>query len=185
MMLSWPFYAWMPEAWGYENHWLENVQMLLLLLCFMLCLATGKDKPFYRTLALLVVVIALREVNCGRTLFFPVPGEVNRYYSWSQIPYGWVVRWAYKIFIAGVALRFILVRGFQTCYCLLKEWRLPVWNAGVGVVAVVVTLLAEKQWGEARLEELAELVVYATLASTLFLYGWARLPRAAAPKVSG
>lgn len=178
-MLSWPFYELLPEPWGYENNVLENAQMLLLLLCFLLCFFPCKDRCFYRALSLFVVVVALREVNCGRTLFFPVPGEVNHYYSWSQIPYGWVVRWAYKLFIAMVAFRFAMVHGFPSCLRLLKEYRFPVWNALVGGASVGVTLLGEKVWGEPRLEELAELSVYAALASTLYLYSRGKLPRIA------
>jgi len=176
-MLAWPFHLYMPESWGYENHWIENVQMLVLLLCFILCWRAKTDRAFWRTLAFLFVILALREVNCGRTLFFAVEGKENAYLKWSQIPYGWVVRLAYKAFIIAVVFVFVRVGGLRTCVRLLKGSKWPVWNVAAGAVAVPVTVLSEHYFGYATLEELAELVVYFAMASTIRLYGMGRLSK--------
>lgn len=168
----------MPESWGYENHWIENVQMLVLLLCFILCWRAKTDRAFWHSLAFLFVILALREVNCGRTLFFAVEGKENAYLKWSQIPYGGVVRLAYKAFIVAVACVFARVGGLRTGVRLLKGAKLPVWNALAGAAAVPATVLSERYFGYATLEELAELVVYLAMASTLWLYGMGRLPKA-------
>ena len=41
----------------------------------------------------------IREVNCGRTLFFHIPGTENAFYSWKEIKYGYLVHPIYGTYI--------------------------------------------------------------------------------------
>ena len=94
-----PCILYLPEKYGYENGLLENLQLIALLFGFILCLSYQKIKnkqnkdnenekteidqsmiKFFKFAALVIVILFLREINCGRTIFFPVPGEVNTLY---------------------------------------------------------------------------------------------------------
>ncbi len=69
-----PSVMFMPEKWGWENGVLENIQMVILFIGLYLSLKVDSNKKFFNFVAMVLVIIILREVNCGRTLFFSVPG---------------------------------------------------------------------------------------------------------------
>lgn len=86
-----PCILYLPEKYGYENGILENLQLIVLLCGFILCLSYKKIKSkqnqdneitsvdesmvkFFKFVALVIVILFLREINCGRTIFFPIPG---------------------------------------------------------------------------------------------------------------
>lgn len=66
-----PCILFMPEKYGYENGLLENLQMLTLLAGFIFALKSKINKKFFYLTAMVIVILAIREVNCGRTIFLP------------------------------------------------------------------------------------------------------------------
>ena len=77
-----PMLMFMPQKFGFENGLLENIQMTVLFIIMYFCLSAKNNKAFFKFAALALTIIIIREVNCGRTLFFPIPGEYHKYYSW-------------------------------------------------------------------------------------------------------
>ena len=175
-----PFYSNLPEAWGYENHLLEKLQMVVLLFSIGLCLTAPKDKGFYHCVALVFTILILREINCGRTLFFAIPGTVNQFYQWKNIPYGWLAHPLFALYIIYCLLRFLKHKRYLTLRRLLRRVRIPFWTLLLILIGILFTLLGERLMGEARLEESAELLFYLATASGLYLYSRQKLPNVSA-----
>lgn len=171
-----PFYNSLPEAWGYENHLLEGLQMVVLLFSIGLCLTAPKDKGFYRCVALVFTILILREINCGRTLFFAVPGTVNQFYQWKNIPYGWLAHPLFALYIISCILCFLKQKRYLTLRHLLCRVKIPFWPLLLILIGILCTILGERLMEEARLEETAELLLYLSTASGLYLYSRQKLP---------
>ena len=104
-----PMLMFMPQKYGFENGLLENIQMSVLFIMMYLCLSAKANKNFFKFAALALTLLIIREVNCGRTLFFPIPGEYHKYYSWRDLPWPWlgkVVHGLYGTWMAIVGLIF-------------------------------------------------------------------------------
>lgn len=126
-----PCLMYMPQKFGFENGLLENIQMAVLFVIFALCLTAKVNKRFFRFAALALTIIIIREVNCGRTLFFPIPGEYHKYYSWRQLPWPWlgkVVHTLYALWIAFVAFLFLKKKIYIDLWQIIKNVKFPVWN---------------------------------------------------------
>ena len=93
------FIKWLPLHFANENSLIENFQLVVILFAFIFCLKAKTDKPFFYSMALVMIILFLREINCGRTVFFLVPGGgPNAFYSWKEIPYGYLAHPLYGLF---------------------------------------------------------------------------------------
>ena len=167
-----PCVMFLPEHYGYENGLLEDIQMLVLLTGFILAVRSKVNKKFFNFAALILTIIALREINCGRTLFFPVPGEVNTYYSWKEIKYGWIANPIYGLYMACVAFYFFKNELFITLWKIIKEIRFPVWNVLLMLVGMGLGMYAEKAMHNMVFEEITELLFYVSLTGIIYLYAY-------------
>ena len=123
-----PCVMFLPESYGFENGVLENLQLIVLFLGFIFALMAKDNKKFFYFVAMIIAVLAIREVNCFRTVFFAIPGEINEFYTWDQIKFGWLYHPIYGLFIAYVAFYFLKNKLFLTAWEMLKNIKLPVWN---------------------------------------------------------
>lgn len=169
----------MPVEWGYENSLVENVQMAVLAAGMLLCLFARRERRLYRFAAMVFLLMMLREVSYGRTIFFAVPGEVDTFYKWSEIPYGWVAHVLVGLYMAYMALYFILNRLYKPLWGILTEIRIPLVTAVVMLVSMVVATVMEKM-ELAPAEEMAELAFYVALVTAVYSYTRDTLPKAAA-----
>ena len=80
-----PCIMFLPEKYGWENGILENMQLIILGIGFVIALTSKINKKFFIFVGLIITILALREINCGRTIFFPVPGVENTFYKWKDI----------------------------------------------------------------------------------------------------
>ena len=183
-----PCILYLPEKFGYENGLLENIQLVALLIGFILCLAYPKfNKPestddadslhtsmvnFFRFAALVIVILFLREINCGRTIFFPVPGEVNTFYGWKDIKYGWLAHPLYGLYMAYVAFYFLINKLFITLWKIVKNIKFPVWNVILMIVGMIWGTLAEEVYHNMVMEEVTELLFYVSLTGIIYLYAY-------------
>jgi hypothetical protein len=160
----------LPQNFGYENGLLENIQMLILLFCFIAALRAKTNKKFFIFLALVITILMLREINCGRTIFFPVPGEENNFYSWKDIKYGYLAHPLYGLYMISVAFYFIKNKLYLVLWNLLTKIKLPVYNILFLGIGFVLSMYAEKHTHNFVFEEMAELLMYASLAGIIYLY---------------
>ncbi len=165
-----PLGAYLPVEYGYENGLVENVQMAVLGLGVYFCLRAGNHRQFFVVVALVLVMLMLREVNCGRTLFFAKPGTVNEFYKWCEIPYGWVARAMFGLYISGVTAFFLWKRLYLQMRVVLGQVSVPVWNVLLMVVGGVLGICGERVMNNMTVEEFAELGLYVALVGGIHIY---------------
>ena len=169
-LLVYPAIQYLPKTWGYENGILENAQMIILLIGFILALKSKYHKQFFNFAALIITIIALREINCGRTIFFPIPGTVNQFYKWKDIPYGYLAHPLYGLYIAWVAIYFLKNKCYIPLKNMLTKIPLPVWNIAMMFLGIGLGEYAENCTHCFVFEEMGELLFYVSLVGIIYLY---------------
>lgn len=166
-----PCLIYMPQKYGYENGLLESIQMVVLFGIMAMCLTAQVNKRFFRFAALALTIIMIREVNCGRTLFFHIPGTENSYYPWREIKYGYLVHPIYGTYIGIIALIFLCKKLYLDMWNMIKNIKLPVWNLVFMGLASFCGAIAEKATNNNFIfEEGFELFFYTALAGVVYLY---------------
>ena len=169
-----PMLKYMPQKYGFENGLLENIQMGVLFIIMYLCLTARYNKRFLKFTALALTIIIIREVNCGRTLFFPIPDTYHQYYSWRDISPNWlgkVVHTLYGLWMAFVGLVFFGGKFHIDFWKLIKNIRFPFWNLVFACLAMFMGAIAEKATNNNFVfEEGFELLFYVSIMGILWLY---------------
>ena len=164
-----PATMFLPEKFGFENGVIENIQLVVLFLGVYFSVRPKVDKKFFSFIALVLGILLIREVNCGRTLFFAIPGEENAFYRWSEIKYGYLAHPIYGLYMAFVGIYFLKNKLFITLWEKIKNIKFPVWNFVLLAIGIVVGLLGEEIHNMV-LEESAELLFYVALVGFIYLY---------------
>ncbi|MBQ7763857.1 hypothetical protein IJ384_00665 [bacterium] len=164
-----PAVMFLPERYGFENGVIENIQLVVLFLGLFFALRPKVDKKFFTFVALVLGILLIREVNCGRTIFFPIPGEENAFYRWSEIKYGWLAHVIYGIYMAFVGLYFLVNKLFITLWQKLWSIKFPIWNFVLLLIGMIGGLYAEEMH-LLVFEESAELLFYVALVGFVYLY---------------
>ena len=165
-----PCIIFLPEKFGYENGLLENIQMFVLFLGLYFSFSTKFDKKFFIFAGLVLTILILREVNCGRTLFFPIPGTENAYYGWKDIKYGYLAHPIYGAFIASVGIYFLKNKLFVNLWNYIRTTKLPFWNIFLMCLGMGLGLFAEHTMHNMVFEEITELLFYVSLVGIIWLY---------------
>lgn len=173
-ILIFPMLAFLPQEYGYENGLLENIQMCVLFISIYLCFTAKFNKRFFKFCIFVLTILIIREVNCGRTLFFPIPGKYHQYYSWRDLPYPWLGKIAhslYALWIAIVGFIFFKNKIFIDLFELIKKIKLPFWNLFFAIISMFMGAIAEKATNNNFIfEEGFELLFYVSVAGIIWLY---------------
>ena len=174
LALIYPSLLYMPQEWGFENGVIENLQMIVLFIIFILCLTSKVNKKFFNFCALALTLLIIREVNCGRTLFFPIPDTYHQYYSWRDLPWPWlgkVVHGVYGTYIAFVSFIFFKKKIYIDLWNIIKNIKFPFWNLALACFAMFMGAIAEKLTNNNFVfEEGFELLFYVSILGLIFLY---------------
>ena len=165
-----PAVMFLPERCGWENGLLENIQMVVLFLGVFFSLRPKVDKKFFLFVAFVLGILILREVNCGRTLFFAVPGTENTFYSWSEIKYGYLAHPIYGLYIAFVGIYFLKNKLFINLWQKIRDIKFPIWNFFLLFLGMAGGIYAEECAHNFLLEEATELLFYTALVGFIYLY---------------
>lgn len=164
-----PVSLFLPEKYGYENGLIENIQLAVLFIGMFFSQRTKTDKKFFTFVTLVLGILFIREVNCGRTIFFPIEGQENAFYRWSEIKYGWLAHPIFGLYMAYVGFYFLKNKLFINLWEKLRDIKFPIWNFVLLIIGIIGGLYAE----EAHLlvmEEATELLFYVALISFIYLY---------------
>ena len=170
--LIFPCAKFLPPNFGYENGVIENIQMVVLTLSLLFALFAKSGKRFFYFVALVIFLLSAREINYGRTIFFPVPGEVNTYYSWKEIKYGWLVNPLVGVYIASGVLYFIFGKACIQMWQIIKSVKFPIWNFTFLFAGMILGIFAEKTGQSFVMEEACELLFYVSLMGIIWLYAF-------------
>ena len=171
IILTYPAMLWLPIKYTYENSLIENFQLIVLAVTFVMCCRAKTDKKFFYSIALLVIILMLREVNCGRTIFFAVEGVENTFYSWKEIKYGYLAHPLYGAFITVSALYFILTKSYKVLFKYIKKAKLSIYSWTFLCIGVIFAEIGEKI-GNFALEEMTETVMYLSFMALIYLHGF-------------
>lgn len=160
----------LPENFGYENGLFENIQLIVLLIGFIIAIRAKNNKKFFYFAAMVIIILFLREINCGRTIFFPIPGEVNSFYGWKDLKYGYLAHPIFGLYMAYTAFYFIKNKLYFTLIKFVTKTKLPILDIGLMLSGMAIGLIAEKHIGNFILEETGELLFYIALAGIIYLY---------------
>ena len=165
-----PCIMFLPVEYGYENGLLENLQLIALFLGAIFAFRSKIDKKFFYFVILVISILMLREVNCGRTIFFPVPDTVNEFYRWSEIKYGYLAHPLYGLYMTLVGIYFLKNKLFVTLWSKLKNIKLPIWDLILMLIGMALGTYAEEVAHNFVMEEITELLFYVALAGIIYLY---------------
>jgi len=167
-----PCTLFLPESFGIENGVLENLQLIVLFIGSVLAIKADNNKKFFYFVLMILGMLFLREINCGRTIFFPVPGVENSFYSWKDIKYGWLAHPLFGLYIASTVIYFLFNKLYITLWNFIKNIKLPIWNILLMILGMGIGLYAEKALSNMVLEEMCELLFYTSLTSIIYLYAY-------------
>lgn len=165
-----PCAIFLPEKFGYENGLLENIQMFVLFFGLYLSFSAKSDRKFFIFVGLVLIILALREINCGRTLFFPIPGIENAYYSWKDIKYGYLAHPLFGTFIACVAVYFLKNKLFINLWNYIRKTKLPIWNILFILFGMGLGIYVDHSIDNMVFEEITELLPYISIVGIIWLY---------------
>ena len=165
-----PCVMFLPQQYGYENGLLENMQMIVLFIGLYFAFSSKVNKKFFIFAGLVLIILMLREVNCGRTLFFPIPGVENAFYGWKDIKYGYLAHPIYGLYITSVVVYFLWNKLFITLWHIIKTVKFPIWDVLLMISGMVGGLYAEHVLNNMVLEEMTELLFYTALVGIIYLY---------------
>ena len=170
-----PCIMFLPEKFGYENGLLENIQMLVLFWSLYIAFSSKIDKKFFIFVGLVLIILILREINCGRTIFFPIPGTENAFYSWKDIKYGYLAHPLYGAYMTCVGIYFLVNKLFISMWNYIRGTKLPFWNIILMFTGMGLGLYAEHSAHNMVFEEITELLCYVSLAGIIWLYSRRKL----------
>ena len=151
-----PAFLFLPEHCGYENGLIENIQLMVLFLGVFFAIRPKTDKKFFTFVALVLSILFLREINCGRTIFFPISGTENAFYSWKEIKYGWLAHPLFGAYIAFVGFYFLKNKLFINLWEKLRDIKFPIWNFLFLILGMALGTYAEECVHNFVLEEITE-----------------------------
>ena len=154
-----------------EGALVENLQLVVLAVAFVIAVKAPQDRSLFIALALLIVLMLMRETNLGRSYFcekYLSPAEICR---WEKMKYGFIVeplRDLYGLYI----LYYIWSRKvYKIVWQYLKQAPIYIFDSLVFVVAAIVATIAE--WpiiDNEILEECCELLMYIGLVNLIYRY---------------
>ena len=165
-----PCIMFLPEHFGYENGFLENIQMVILFFGLYIAFTSKIDRKFFIFAGLVLIILVLREINCGRTIFFPVPGVENSFYSWKDIKYGYLAHPLYGAYIASVGIYFLINKLFLNLWNYITKTKLPLWNILLMLLGMFLGLYAEHSMHNMVFEEITEMLFYVSLVGIIWIY---------------
>ncbi|MDO4162441.1 MAG: hypothetical protein Q4D80_05520 [Pseudomonadota bacterium] len=170
--LSIPFIiSYAPPQLFVENSWFENMQLFILLVAFILALRAPHDKKLFMAVALIIVLMLLRETNMGRSYFcekYLSPDEMCR---WKKLKYGFIaepLRNLYGLYILYYIWR---QKVYQTFFRYVLHAPIYVFDISILILSAVAATLAEHPLIDNEiLEESCEMLMYLAFLNNLWFY---------------
>lgn len=179
VLVSYFISPYLPLSWGWENNFLEWLQVAILAIGMTLNYRWWKNaKPTIDSAAALFLASSLplwllmigRELSWGR-VFFPsgfdaVSGPT--FVSLTELPYGALVNPLLTVIIVFWLFVVIKYRLYRIPYELLKTKNFPIYELLIVILALLVAGFGEKKLHMPVMEEFDECVAYLGLILTAY-----------------
>ncbi len=160
----------------YENSWLENIQLVALIIPIFFALKVKSHKALFNFAAMFLILMIGREISYGRVFFGAIEGQPDGFYQWSDYKYGFLANYIVAIYIVFMFLYGLFNKIYLDIPLILRKIRLPFWSVFGCALCTFAQILGEGILHNTVLEETAELVLY-TIIATLVIYYYRRLKR--------
>lgn len=143
-----------------ENSLLENLQLVALFLGFVASIKTKNYKVFFTFLALVLVLMFMREISYGRVFIDETQVNFNR--KLCHILVG--------IYITASVLYALINKIWVDIVNMIKNIKFPIWTFLMSFGCVFAQLISEKCLDNTLIEETAEFMLYCLILSLILIY---------------
>lgn len=154
-----------------EGALVENLQLVVLAVAFVIAVKAPQDRSLFIALALLIVLMLMRETNLGRSYFcekYLSPDEICR---WEKMKYGFVVEPLRNLYGLYILYYIGSRKVYKIVWQYLKQAPIYIFDSLVLVGAAIVATISE--WpiiDNEILEECCELLMYVGLVNLIYRY---------------
>ncbi len=155
------------EIW--ENTFLENLQLIPLILGAILCFKAKKHKPFYIVIAMLLVLFFMRELSYGRVLFAAIPDNPHDFYPWSHYKWGYLANIIIGLYLVSIFIFGIIKKIWNDIIAIINKVKFPFLSFLTTLIFIAFEITGEKIHNTV-LEEISELAIYCLTLSICIIY---------------
>ena len=127
----------------------------------------GGSVIFFIVIAAVLFVLALRETNFGKNIFYSDPYEPNSFLSWDEIPYAPYVDPVMIAYGIGVAAYGIWKKIYLVIPAFLKKGKIPMVNLIIMGTFAAAGAVIDKVSDNLVAEEMTECIFYIAFIFTL------------------
>ena len=170
-----PCVLFLPEMYAWENSLIENTQLFVIFFIFIVALNAKREKQLFNWIAMISVMLFLREINCGR-VFFPINSVGSpAFKSWAEIlpyPYSKIPNTLFGLFMLYAIFYFYKSKAYLQLWKLLKSAKIDCVNILFMMFGIVAGTLSENTIHNEMLEETTETLFYVAFGVLVYLYGY-------------
>lgn len=170
-----PCVLFLPERYAWENSFIENAQLFVIFFIFIIALNAKVEKQLFKFIAMVSIILFLREINCGR-IFFPLNNVGSpAFKSWNEIlphPYNYIPNGLFGLFMIYTLAYFFESKAYLQLWKVLKSAKIDCVNIFFMMFGIVAGTLGENTIHNEMLEETAETLFYVAFGVLVYLYGY-------------
>ena len=158
-------------AWFVEDGLVENIQLIVLSLAFIVALKSQNQHRFFVFLGMIILFMIMRETNLFRGYFcekYLSPYDICR---WKEFKYGYLVTGGRLIFVAFVLWYFIKNKLWRPLWNYIVKAPIYIWDFTFLVLMILGGTIAEFSCIDNEImEEFCELISYIVIGNCIWRY---------------
>ena len=166
-----PIMYWANPEWFVEDGLVENIQLAVLILAFIIAIRAPNHRRFFIFAGLIVIFMIMRETNLFRGYFcakYLTPDAICR---WSDFKYGYLATCGRIVFALITLWYFIKHKLWQPLWQYIVKAPIFVWEFLIIAITVVGGTIAEFPLIDNEImEECCELICYIAVANCIWRY---------------
>ena len=170
-----PCILFFPERYAWENHFIENFQLIILFIIFLIALNSPRYKKLFNWITIITVILFLREINCGR-IFFKIEGCIKPTFKvWNEIlpfPYNYIPIILYSLLMFYAVFYFFKSKAYIDLFKIIKFAKIDCINTLFILFSIILGTLSENKFHNVVLEETTETLFYVSFCVLVYLYGY-------------
>ncbi len=175
LLLMLPCILFLPRKYAWENSFIENLQLSIILILFVITLKIKQRKNLFNWVGMIAIILFLREISCGR-IFFPLNNvEAPIFKQWNQIfpyPYNYIPNTLLDLFIIYAIYYFFKSKVYLQLFEILKYKKIDCLNILFIILGISFNIVGEKILHSEMVEETGETLFYVSFTTLIFLYGF-------------
>lgn len=176
----------LPDEWGGKNSLPEYIQLGLLLVCGFIAFTATDNRRLFTFAGLVLIFLAMREINYGRTLwFFAHPEDSETFPKWKEIPCGWLAHTIVGVYLTALSAVFIWKKLYRDTWNFLKSVKFPAWECSILIFCALCAQISERIFHNNLAEEFFELTMYVAFTALLWRFSRGKYKTCEAEEAKG